>query len=193
EAGTGYFRKSWDFEELPANANLITVDNPNENIAWGAAYLQYYEDMDKVTSFKETPVKMDRTVYKEVLTSSGPELRQISEMDKVSPGDRLKVRLEIVVDRDLEFVHLKDGRGAGFEPENVFSGYRWQGRLGYYESTRDASSNFFVDYLPKGTHVFEYPLRAVHKGDYSAGLTSLQCMYAPAYTSHSEGIRLQIE
>jgi len=32
------------------------------------------------------------------------------------------------------------------------------GRTGYYESTKDASTNFFFNWLGKGTYVFEYPL-----------------------------------
>ena len=79
----------------------------------------------------------------------------------------------------MEYLHLKDMRAAGFEPINVLSQYKWQGGLGYYESTRDASTNFFISYLPKGTYVFEYPLRVVHAGDFSNGITTIQCMYAP--------------
>ena len=83
-------------------------------------------------------------------------------------------------------------RASSLEPENVISRYKWQDGLGYYESTRDAATNFFFDYLPKGTYVFEYPLRVTHLGDFSNGITSIQCMYAPEFTSHSEGIRLEV-
>ena len=107
-------------------------------------------------------------------------------------SDKLKVRIELRVDRDLEYVHMKDMRASGFESMNVLSQYKWQGDLGYYESTRDASTNFFFDYLPKGTYVFEYPLRVVHNGDFSNGVTTIQCMYAPEFTSHSEGERFII-
>jgi len=88
---------------------------------------------------------------------------------------------------------MKDMRAAGFEPENVLSRYKWQDGLGYYESTKDASTNFFMDYLPKGTYVFEYPLRITHKGDFSNGITTIQCMYAPEFASHSEGVRVMIK
>jgi uncharacterized protein YfaS (alpha-2-macroglobulin family) len=75
----------------------------------------------------------------------------------------------------------------------VLSRYKYQGGLGYYESPRDAATNFFISYLPEGTHVFEYPVRVVHKGDFSTGITTLQCMYAPEFSSHSEGIRVKVE
>ena len=92
----------------------------------------------------------------------------------------------------MEFVHMKDMRAAGFEPINVLSSYKYQGGLGYYEMTRDAATNFFFDYLPKGTYVFDYPLFVNHRGDMSNGITTIQCMYAPEFTSHSEGVRVVI-
>ena len=102
------------------------------------------------------------------------------------------VRIVIRVDRDMEYVHLKDMRAAGFEPINVMSGYRYKGGLHYYESTRDAATHFFIGYLPKGTYVFEYPLKVNLSGDFSNGITSIQSMYAPEFASHSEGIRVEV-
>jgi uncharacterized protein YfaS (alpha-2-macroglobulin family) len=92
----------------------------------------------------------------------------------------------------MEYVHLKDMRASCFEPVNVLSGYRYQGGLGYYEATKDASTNFFIGWLPQGTYVFEYPLRVTHEGNFSNGITSIQCMYAPEFSSHSEGIRVEV-
>jgi uncharacterized protein YfaS (alpha-2-macroglobulin family) len=116
----------------------------------------------------------------------------ISEKTPLQPGDLIKVRIELRADRDLEYVHIKDQRAAAFEPLNVLSQHKYQGGLGYYESTRDASVNFFFDWLPKGTYVFEYPLRVTHTGDFSNGIATIQCMYAPEFTAHSQGIRVQI-
>ena len=108
-------------------------------------------------------------------------------------GDKVVVRVILKTDRNMEYVHLKDMRASAFEPVNVLSGYRWQAGLGYYESTRDAATHFFIDYLPKGNYVFEYRLYATQKGDFSNGITSVQCMYAPQFAAHSEGIRVQVE
>jgi hypothetical protein len=88
---------------------------------------------------------------------------------------------------------MKDMRASGFEPTNVLSGYKWQDGLGYYQSTRDAATNFFFDHLNKGTYVFEYTLNVSHAGNFSNGITSIQCMYAPEFTSHSEGIRVAVK
>ena len=111
----------------------------------------------------------------------------------VSVGDELVVRVELRVDRDMEYVHLKDQRGSGVEPVNVLSRYRFQDGLAYYESTRDTASHFFIDYLPKGTYVFEYSTRVVHRGQYQTGMAEIQCMYAPEFNSHSQSIELQVQ
>jgi len=112
---------------------------------------------------------------------------------KEKDEDKVRVRIEIHTDRDLEYVHLKDMRAAGFEPINVISTYKYQDGLGYYESTKDASTNFFMDFLAKGNYVLEYDLRVIHKGDFSNGITNMQCMYAPEFSSHSEGIRVVVD
>ena len=108
-------------------------------------------------------------------------------------GDELVMRVVLRTDRDMEFVHLKDHRGSGTEPVNVLSRYRYQDGLGYYESTKDTASHFYIDYLPKGTYVFEYPVRVQHKGKYPTGYANIQCMYAPEFNSHSESLALVVK
>jgi uncharacterized protein YfaS (alpha-2-macroglobulin family) len=156
----------------------------------GAVYWQYFEDLDKIT-FAETPLKLSKQLFVETNTDSGLVLTPVREGAAVKVGDKIKVRIELRVDRDMEYVHMKDMRASGLEPVNVLSGYHWQNGLGYYESTRDASTNFFFNALRKGTYVFEYPLFITHEGDFSNGITTIQCMYAPEFTAHSEGVRLK--
>jgi len=109
-------------------------------------------------------------------------------------GDKIIVRIILYVDRNLEFVHMKDMRASAFEPltSEQMSGYRYQDGLGYYQSTTDVAMNFFFDYLPKGTWVFEYPLVVNAAGEYSNGITTVQCMYAPEFGAHSEGLRVSV-
>jgi uncharacterized protein YfaS (alpha-2-macroglobulin family) len=105
----------------------------------------------------------------------------------------VKVRIELRCDRTMEYVHLKDMRASAFEPVSTLSTHRYQDGLYYYESPRDMATNFFIGYLPKGTYVFEYALRVSQKGDFSNGVTTIQCMYAPEFSSHSQGIRVKTE
>jgi uncharacterized protein YfaS (alpha-2-macroglobulin family) len=193
EAGTGYFKQTWSGAEVKKTWADLKVENPNSNIVWGAAYWQYFEDLDKIKDFQKTPLTIVKQLFLEENTPSGPVLKPIAEGQTLRRGDKIKVRIEIRVDRAMEFVHLKDMRAAGLEPTNVLSGYRWKDGLGYYESTKDLATHFFMDYLPRGTFVFEYPLVVSLRGDMSNGITTMQCMYAPEFTSHSKGVRVWVE
>jgi len=192
EAGTGYFKTSWDGESLGHGFSKIKVENPNEGIAWGAAYWQYFEDLDKVKGFRETPLTLDKQLFREAAGEEGPVLQLITPEMELQPGDKIVARIELRVDRDMEYVHLRDLRASGLEPINVLSRYKYQDGLGYYESTRDASTDFFIEHLPKGTYVFEYPMWVVHRGQFSNGMAQIQCMYAPEFSSHSEGAELRV-
>lgn len=191
ESGTGYFKTSWSGDDVKPEMGDISVTRKTEGVSWGAVYWQYFEDLDKITTH-ETPLKLTKKLFKVKNTSSGEVITPVLDDVTLKPGDRVRVRIELRSDRDMEYVHMKDMRAAGFEPVNVFSRYKWQDGLGYYESTKDASTNFFMDFVPKGTYVFEYDLLVSHYGDFSNGITTIQCMYAPEFTSHSEGIRVKV-
>lgn len=191
EAGTGYFKKTWNGEEIKPEMGKVHLEKTDAGIAWGGLYWQYFEDLDKITPH-ETPLKLDKKLFVERITEKGKAIEIIDKKTKLIVGDKVIVRIELRVDRDMEYVHMKDMRASGFEPINVFSQYKYQDGLGYYESTKDAATNFFMHWLPKGTYVFEYPLRVTHHGDFSNGVTSIQCMYAPEFTSHSEGVRVNV-
>ena len=137
-------------------------------------------------------MKLQKKLFLKTNTDKGEELSEITASRNLKLGDLVRVRIELKVDRAMEFVHMKDMRAAGFEPINVLSRYKWQDGLGYYESTKDAATNFFFDYLPKGIYVFEYDLRVNNKGNFSNGITTIQSMYAPEFSSHSEGVRVKI-
>lgn len=192
EAGTGYFKTAWSGSEITPEMATVKVKNNNQVAAWGAVYWQYFEQLDKITP-AETPLKLEKQLFRETNGDRGPVITPINENTHLKPGDKVKVRIELRVDRRMEYLHLKDMRAAGFEPMNVFSRYKYQGGLGYYESTRDAATNFFITAINPGTYVFEYPLRVTHAGDFSNGITTIQCMYAPEFSSHSEGIRVQVQ
>ncbi len=192
EAGTGYFKTTWDAAEIVPEMGKVIVEKTDDGIAWGALYWQYFEDFDKITRH-ETGLAVQKQLFVETDTEEGRKITPLEDLDTLQIGDKIRVRIEIQVDRDMEYVHLRDMRAAAFEPVNVLSGYQHSGGLGYYQSTKDASTDFFFEHLRKGTYVFEYPLIASQAGDFSNGITTLQCMYAPEFSSHSEGIRVRIQ
>lgn len=191
--GVGYYKVDFAPEKISKDYATVKVKNQNEHIVWGGLYWQYFEDLDAIKTFEETPLKLQKELFKIGYDDNGEVLTAIGENGQLKPGDKIKVRIELKVDRDMEYIHMKDMRASGLEPINVLSRYKWQDGLGYYESTKDVATHFFFDYLPKGTYVFEYPLRVVHEGQFSNGVTTIQSMYAPEFTSHSEGIKVEIK
>ena len=191
EAGTGFYEKRFSDAAIHPRMGKIEVKKVDQGVAWGSVHWQYLEDISKVTAYEGTPLKLTKSLYTRVFTGKGKVLQPVKGPLKV--GDELVVRIELRVDRDMEYVHLKDHRGSGTEPVNVLSQYRFQDGLGYYESTRDTASHFFIDYLPKGTYVFEYATFVVHRGSYQTGMAQIQCMYAPEFNSHSESLQVTVE
>jgi uncharacterized protein YfaS (alpha-2-macroglobulin family) len=199
EAGTGYFKKRIEAKDISNEMGNITIStrsevrgtnpsisqSPNSKISqlpqspsWGSIYWQYFEDLDKITP-SSSPLSLNKKLFIERNTDKGIVLDPVKEGDELKTGDKIIVRLELRSDRDMDYLHLKDMRAASMEPVNVLSGYKWQDGLGYYESTKDVSTNFFISHLRKGTYVFDYPLFITHTGLFSVGIASIQCMYAP--------------
>ncbi len=190
EAGTGYFKQSWPGSELKYSMGDIEVNNPNNHITWGAAYWQYFEDIDKVTASK-SPLYVEKKLYVETPTGHGPVLEAASGKN-LKTGDKIVVRLVIRTDRDMDFVQLKDVRATGMEVTNQRSGYQYGNGLSYYLNNKDASSNYFFRRLNKGTYVLEYPVFLTQQGIFPVGLATIQCLYAPEFAAHSQGSRIVV-
>ncbi|MBR3797411.1 MAG: hypothetical protein IKK36_00660 [Bacteroidales bacterium] len=194
EDGTGYYKKAWKKDEIESSWSEVSVNKADSTVAWGSIYWQYYEDIDKIKGFEDTPLKIRKDLFVNRVENGKEVIVPITQKNaNLKVGDKVTVRIEIEVDRNMEYVHLKDMRAAAFEPTEKLSGYRFKHSLGYYQSIKDASVNFFIDILPKGTYVFEYQVIATQKGNFSNGITTIQSMYAPEYTSHSTGIRVKVE
>ena len=191
EAGSGYYKTSWKAGEVTPDLAEVVIRKTGNGIAWGGLYWQYFEDLDKITG-SDTPLLLKKSMFLKKNTASGELIEEIKKNTALKVGDLLRVRIVLRADRAMEFVHMKDMRASGLEPVDVLSEYKWQDGLGYYQSTKDASTNFFFDYLPKGVFVFEYDLRVNNAGDFSNGIASIQSMYAPEFSSHSEGMRLLV-
>ena len=191
EAGTGYFKTSWSSPEITSKMATVTLTKKDKGIAWGGLYWQYFEDLDKITSAK-TPLQLSKKLFKKVNSDTGKKLIKVTNSNLVV-GDLVTVRVELRVDRSMEFIHMKDMRASAFEPVDVISKYKWQDGLGYYQSTKDAATHFFFNRLPKGVYVFEYDVRVNNKGSFSNGITTIQSMYAPEFSSHSEGVRVEVK
>lgn len=192
EAGTGYFKLNWRKDEISPSLATIKVKNNSKIVGSGGIYWQYFEDLDKVSKATNDHLSIKKEMFVKVTNNDGEKLLPIDEVNTINIGDLVTVRLEIKPSQDLEFIHLKDLRPSGLEPIDVLSEYKWREGVGYYHSTRDVATHFFFDKLPKGTYVFEYNLRANNMGNFSNGIATIQSMYAPEFSSHSTGKRVEI-
>ncbi|GAB3707210.1 alpha-2-macroglobulin family protein [Spirosoma flavus] len=191
DAITGYQKVTYAATEIKPEMGVIQVEKTNDGPAWGALYWQHFEPLDRVMP-GSAGLSVQKTLYVQKDSPKGPVITSVTPKTALKPGDLIKVRLVLKTDRVMEYVHLKDSRASGFEPVAVLSGYKYQNGLGYYESPRDASTDFFMSYLPVGTHVFEYELRVAQTGDFSAGVATVQCFYAPEFSAHSAGERVRV-
>ena len=198
DGAVGYSKKVFDGPFVNPSMGNITVTMQTKggggSPAWGAVYWQYFDMLDRITPpGGKAVLSIRKRLFVKRNTDRGPVLDSLADNGTLKPGDQVVVRVELRADRDLEYVHMKDMRAACMEPVNVISGYRWQDGLGYYESTKDVSTDFFFGRLPRGTHVFEYALSVAQAGNFSNGITSIECMYAPEFSYHSEGIRVNVD
>ncbi|MFM7021838.1 MAG: alpha-2-macroglobulin family protein [Flavobacteriales bacterium] len=189
EPGTGYVKTSWNDKNVNKKLAEIKVKNNGASVAFGAAHWEYFEQLDKITVANTSPLKIRKELYK----VNGSSMEKIVNGSKIAVGDKIKVRLYISSDRQMDFIHLRDMRASALEPVDVISQYHYTPGAWYYQSVKDASVDFFFDRISKGEHVIEYELNVTHQGTFSNGISSIQCMYAPEFSAHSEGISIVVE
>ena len=178
----GYIKKTMSGDVM--NIKKIRVDKEGAGMGWGAVYAQYLESMDQISG-QGNGLSVSRQLYKgdEALNESAP----------LKVGDKITVRLTVKADRDMDFVQIKDDRAACMEPLQAVSGFRWGNGLGYYQATKDASTQFFIDQMRKGTYVIEYQVYVNRTGEYQAGIATVQSAYAPEFGGHTGGYRVMVE
>ncbi len=193
EAETGYIKMNWKSDEIKKEIASISIQNKTKVPGFGGVYWQYFEDLDKIKNNSGAVLSVSKELYLKEKTITGEELEKITSKNELKTGDLVTVRLIISSKEDMEFVHLKDMRASCFEPVNVLSQYQYKDGLGYYMSTKDAATHFFFDKINKGTYVLEYDIRVNNSGEFSNGITTIQSMYAPEFTSHTKGIRVKVQ
>ena len=189
--GLGYIKRSFTQKSV-VDARKIEVEKRNPGIAWGAVYAEFESSISDVKQ-QGGELNVEKQLYVERMVNNVPQLQPITAKTVLQVGDKVVSRLSIRVDRPMDFVQLKDQRGACFEPIGSISGYRWNNGVGYYVDIKDASTNFFFDHLGKGVYVLEYSYRVSRAGTYETGLATMQCAYAPEYASHSASMTVDVK
>lgn len=166
------------------NVKAITVSRKGSGTGWVSVYTQCLESMDKVKLYDGDGLRIERKYM------SGD--REIDRESVLSVGDKVTVSITVSADRDMDFVRIKDEKPACLEAASQLSSYSWSDGLGYYRVNKDASVEFFVDSMRKGTYTITYDAYVTRSGNYVSGPASVISVYAPQFGSHSEGFAITV-
>lgn len=178
-------------DAITSDLNTIVIDNKGNQTVTGSVSYNYLQDLDKIsaTNNEEQPFSVQKDYFKEV------EGKRVI-VDDTAPlkiGDEVWVRIKFSTKENASYVHIKDSRASTFEPVFELSGIRYENGLRYYFKGNDASTNFFIDYLPVGEHTLWYRVKVNNTGVFTDGLTTMQSMYAPQYQAHSKGDVIEVQ
>ncbi|MBR4468757.1 MAG: hypothetical protein IKS53_04910 [Bacteroidales bacterium] len=189
-AGTGFIQRRWNANEVTQDMRQLTVNNPTPHLVWGGLFRQYFVPIDEVKS-DESGFTIKRELFVETVTDKGKKLVPV-EKQALKVGDKLTVKITFTSQQDMSFVFIKDLRAAGFEPIEQISRYEYNDRMSYYQSNTDTDMEFFIEFLPKGTHQVEYSMFVTKEGYLNNGYALIQCQYAPEFSAYSDGMRVKV-
>ena len=205
-AGTGFIQRRWNADEVTTEMRQLTVNNPTPHLVWGGLFRQYFVPIDEVKQ-SEAGFTIKRELFVETLDEKGkklvpigtafrqaqrPEVPEPVEGPTLKVGDKITVKLTFTNEQDMSYVFVKDLRAAGFEPIEQISHYEYNDRMNYYQSNTDTDMEFFIEFLPKGTHQLEYSMFVTKEGHLNNGYALIQCQYAPEFSAYSDGMRVRV-
>jgi hypothetical protein len=195
EAGTGFFETRFVRREIVPAMGEVVMKKPDAGLAWGGVHWQYLDDIANVGAAGGESLAIEKKLFVKRFTKAGPVLdaAAVDGSTRIEVGDELVVRLVVTTDRDYEFLELADHRPSLTEPVDVLSGWRFGDGAAWYLAIRDASTQLFFERLPRGTHVFEYSLRAAHRGTASSGFATIQSRYAPEFSARSASVGVAVK
>jgi alpha-2-macroglobulin len=179
------------------NSSKITIQKTTPGFAFASATWHFSTDRlpkeDSGDFFNVSRKYFKRELGANAAGAKEWTLKPLADGQKIEVGDQIEVQISLRTKHEAEYVHLRDPRAAGLEPENVVSGYRYDLGLSWYEEVRDSGSNFFFSQLPVGEYTFKYRLRANMAGLFRIGPATVQSMYAPEFNAYSSGYVMKVE
>ncbi len=170
----------------PKQSSTITVEKETKGFMFASATWHFSTER-LPREARGDFLSVTRKYYKRELSGDKYVLKPLDQGASLKPGDQLEVQLSLRSKHAVEYVHLRDPRAAGLEPENAVSRHKWDLGISWYEETRDSGANFFFEKLPVGEYSFKYRLRANMAGKFKVGPATLQCLYAPEFVAYSAG------
>ncbi len=153
--------------------------------AYGAVITRYNAPMKEVKSYSDGEISIEKTIY--VLRNNKWE-----NIDSLRVGDKVKISLTVKASRPFNELIITDDRAATFMPKEQLAKFTFTGGIFAYRENRNAVTNLYLSYLPKGTHVIDYEMTVNNAGEFASGLATVTCVQAPELTAHSSGTRLKV-
>lgn len=192
ELGTGYIQEVLTANEITPDKEKIVIRKTGNTPAWGAVYRQYFSKIENIIA-QEGNLSVDKKLFVNVTNTNGVQLQPVTENTPLKVGDKVTVRLTLRTNQTMDYVQLKDLRAGCFEPTEQLSGMEYRNGLSFYRSPGDVSENFFFSHLPQGVYVIEYSVYVSRAGRYAGGISTIQCLYAPEFISHTEGYEINVK
>ena len=113
--------------------------------------------------------------------------------NKVKQGDKVRARVTITSDRELEYVVVQLPFPTCFEQVDQTSGFQWRFGNNHYIQNYDNRAEFLFYRLRQGVTVIEFDLYTLRTGEYLSAPTTVQSLYAPEFSAHTAGVRILVE
>lgn len=145
-----------------------------------------------VTASPDGVINVSRAYFRREKSGTEVSLHPLTDLASVQVGDEIEVHLTLTTHSAFEYVLLQDPKPAGFESDDLLSGWTHQ-TIGFYREVKDAATNFFINWVPSGTVTLRYTLRPTVDGKLHALPAQVQSMYAPEYAAHSASETFHVE
>lgn len=175
-AGLGYVKTAIS----EPKGKTFTATKTSAGTSWGAVYAQFFQKAKEVENSQS-----GITIKREIL----PLNAKSAATSAFAVGDRIRIRITIDSERDLDFVQITDRRAACLEPVNQLTGYQ----NGAYVSPKDYATHYFFGMLSKGRHVIETEYYIDRSGQYETGTCTVGCAYAPEFRATSPSLTINIK
>ena len=190
--GSGYFKYSLEKNMIKDDMYNITISkNTDKNIAWGGIYWQFTEDISNINPAGKN-IRIKRELYKQT-SDNGKVIYTKVENTTLKPGDRIKIRLIVNSDREMQNICIRDYRPAAFEPVKTDNGYDYFAWKGYYKVVKDECTEFYFRSFPKGSTYLEYEAYVKYKGSFTGGYSEAQSLYSPEFVTNSKGVNIMVK
>ena len=199
-SGAKELTKSWYGTSITPELAKIKITQNHSTPSFGSLVWTYSEETDKISASKKEGLMLKKEIY---MIKNGKEIA-VTKNTSLNVGDQLRIKLTVECDRTMEFIHLKDAKMSGSENLQQLPGYRFSSTHGndkfnlsyygisYYEIPQNTSTDFFIEQLPKGTHVISYDQYLTNIGGFSIGTADVESMYAPEFRSSTKSERLKV-